>query len=183
MLDLFIIACLVFFLILVPLVRLVSKKGNSSPVLAKKTLLFQNYSPEMQEVLNAAIPKSILDKNAKNKSSEQSIEKKPSASLDNSFKSIVSKINSERTLSIFHDYSKCKSLLQDYTAGKFKKEVRLMLVAIEAGCPKEIEVSADPEITINKLISKLNVDYSIEKKSAKQIIELLYEVYNKGVSK
>ena len=94
------------------------------------------------------------------------------------FVAILQKIKAERGFSIFEDFPRCKSLLQDYTAGKHKKENRLLLMAIEAGCPGEIIRSNDPEITRKKLVNKLHDDFSMEYTGAEQVIALLYRVYN-----
>jgi hypothetical protein len=167
-----------------------------------------SYSFEMQTILNSASPQSVPVVPKKNKAStaqqkkststktteRKTPSKKPAgtkqkkpvqtpANINSSFLLILQKIKSERGFSIFQDYLKCKSLIQDYTAGEYKKETRQLLVAIEAGCPGEIIRSTDPEITTTKLINKLNEEYSLEKKASKQIIELLYKVYNEGEPK
>jgi hypothetical protein len=102
----------------------------------------------------------------------------PPLSMDTGFVSIVRKINSERGFSILENFAKCKSLLQDYTAGEYKKESRLLLLAIEAGCPSEIAHSTEPEITQKKLVNKLHDEFSVDKTASGQIITLLYGVYN-----
>jgi hypothetical protein len=102
----------------------------------------------------------------------------PQTSANADFVSIVKKICSERDFSVFEDFAKCKSLLQDYTAGNFKKESRLLLLAIEAGCPVEITRSTEPKITKSKLINKLHNEFAIETSTAEQVVNLLYAVYN-----
>ncbi|MCL2720597.1 MAG: hypothetical protein FWD47_04585 [Treponema sp.] len=106
-------------------------------------------------------------------------EDKPTANTLNSpFLTILQRMKAERGFSIFEDYSKCNSLLKDYTAGEFKKESRLLLLA-KAGCPGEIARSTEPEITKNKLINRLNDEYSMIKESAEQVVSWLYGVYVK----
>ena len=98
--------------------------------------------------------------------------------MDAAFVAILQKIKAGRSFSIFEDYAKCKSLLQDYTAGGYNKEKHLVLLAVEAGCPGEIIRSTDPEITKKKLVNKLHDDFSMEYTAAEQVITLLYRVYN-----
>ena len=101
-----------------------------------------------------------------------------SAENDELYYNIIKNIIDERGFSLFDDYSKCKSLLQDYTAGRYKKENRLLLVSIEAGCPGEIASSSEVDITRNILINKLHNDYSMDKNAAEKIINLLYKIKN-----
>ena len=100
--------------------------------------------------------------------------------MDPAFMAILQRINSERGFSIFENFAKCKSLLQDYTAGEYKKENRLLLLAIEAGCPGEIARSTEPEITQKRLISKLHNEFSMDQTAAEQIVTVLYEIYGEG---
>ncbi|MCL2720820.1 MAG: hypothetical protein FWD47_05725, partial [Treponema sp.] len=76
-------------------------------------------------------------------------------------------------------YTKCNSLLKDYSAGEYKKECRLLLLAIEAGCPGEIARSTEPEITKNKLLNRLHDEYLMDLAAAEQVVDWLYEVYEK----
>jgi hypothetical protein len=94
--------------------------------------------------------------------------------IDNAFVTILQKIVTERGFSIFENHTKCKSLLQDYTAGEYKRESRLLLLAIEAGCPGEIARSSEPEITRGKLINKLHNEFSMDINAAEQIVDVLY---------
>jgi hypothetical protein len=100
----------------------------------------------------------------------------PSSGVNTAFKYVIQKMVAGRGFYVFENYAKCKSLLQDYTAGEYKKESRLLLLAVEAGCPGEIIRSADPEITRKKLINRLHDEFSMEYTAAEQVIGLLYEV-------
>ena len=99
-------------------------------------------------------------------------------SIDSTFVDILNKIVEERGFSFLSDCSKCKSLLQDYTSGNYKKETRLLLLAIEAKCPNEILNTSEPDITMNKLINKLKNEYSVENNAAEMIVKLLFNLYN-----
>jgi len=102
--------------------------------------------------------------------------------LNSGFKNILDKMAADRGFSIFLDIPKCKSLLHDYAAGQYKKECRILLLAIEAGCTIEIANSIDPEITNKKLIEKLHEYFSLEYSVAEQIILFLYEVHKKVIN-
>jgi hypothetical protein len=99
------------------------------------------------------------------------------SAMDAAFVAILQKMAAERGFSVFENYAKCKSLLQDYTAGEYKKESRLLLLAIEAGCSGEIARSTEREITRKKLITKLHHEFSIDKIAVEQIVDLLYSIY------
>jgi len=97
--------------------------------------------------------------------------------IDSAFLTILQKIVAERGSSILENHAKCKSLLQDFTAGEYKKESHILLVAIQAGCPGEIARSNEPEITRGKLINKLHNEFSMDKIAVEQIVQLLYSIY------
>ena len=101
----------------------------------------------------------------------------PKPAMDAGFTAILQQIKAERGFSFFENLAKCKSLLQDFTAGQYKKESRLLLLAIEAGCPGEIARSTEPEITLKKLVSKLHEEYSMDQSAAERIVDLLYNMY------
>jgi hypothetical protein len=180
---------LILFLILKPIVsliiRIIRKKNNTD---LSSQFSSVNYTPEVQTILTTTIPQTsiIEDKNTINTVKEtidissESETSNVSNIIDNTYLSIILKIKNERGFSIFENYGKCKSLLQDYTAGNYKKECRLLLVAIEAGCASEISNSTEQEITSQKLIKKLQDDFSLSASSAEQIVVLLYNVYNEG---
>ena len=99
---------------------------------------------------------------------------------DNSFESIVTAIISERGIANLDNPVKCNGLLQDYAAGGFKREIRLMLQALEAGYHKELLNSAEPEITRPILVKKFQDEYSITKEAAEEIVGILAVVLKDG---
>jgi len=102
--------------------------------------------------------------------------------FDKDFIKILHKMAAERGFSVFMDIPKCKSLLHDFAAGKYKKECRLLLLAVESGCPVEIANSTDYEITKKKLTAKLHNFCSMEYSIAEQVILMLHEVHIKILS-
>jgi hypothetical protein len=96
--------------------------------------------------------------------------------MDPAFLAILRKIAAERGPAIFDSLPRCRALLQDYAGGGYKKESRLLLLAVEAGCPREIINSPEPDITRRRLINRLHEDYSLDLEAAETIITVLYTV-------
>ena len=58
--------------------------------------------------------------------------------MDSNFINILQKLVDEQEKSALTDARKCKAFLADYTKGEYKKECRLILIAVEAGMAKVI---------------------------------------------
>ncbi|GHT59749.1 hypothetical protein FACS1894109_16230 [Spirochaetia bacterium] len=130
------------------------------------------FNQEHQQTIYQNIPKDFVTHIP-----PSNIMKSPSI-INTAFVDILKTITDERGLVILENHSKCRALLQDYIQGEYKKESRLLLQAIESGCPGEIIRSQDVDITKQKLINKLCDEYSIDKEAAGDIINLLYTVIN-----
>ena len=89
------------------------------------------------------------------------------------FESILTKLITERGVAILDSPAKCNGLLQDYAAGGFKREIRLLMQALDAGAYKEIFQSDDPDIGTQKTIQKLQDEYAIAKKAAEETVMAL----------
>ena len=96
---------------------------------------------------------------------------------DNSFEAILNKIVSERGIVIFDNPAKCNGLLQDYANGGYKREIRLLLQALEAGAYKEIFNSDDPDLGAQKTIKKLQSEYAIAKDAAEATVTMLTALF------
>ena len=59
--------------------------------------------------------------------------------MDSNFINILQKLVDEQEKSALTDARKCKAFLADYTKGEYKKECRLILIAVEAGMAKVID--------------------------------------------
>ena len=59
--------------------------------------------------------------------------------MDSGFINILQKLVDEQGKSALTDAKKCKALLADYTKGEYKKECRLILIAVEAEMAKVID--------------------------------------------
>jgi len=60
---------------------------------------------------------------------------------DISFIDILKKFITEQGFSIFENQTKCNGLLKDYASGNFKREIRILQLAFEAGAYKEIYIN------------------------------------------
>jgi len=74
---------------------------------------------------------------------------------------------------IFSDFSKCKSLLLDHAKGEFKKEIRLLLQALELGCHTIILSSNDLNLTRMALIRQFQNEYFISEEISSALIDML----------
>ena len=59
--------------------------------------------------------------------------------MDNGFIDILKQLVKEQGSAALTDARKCKAFLADYTKGEYKKESRLILLAVEAGMSKVID--------------------------------------------
>jgi hypothetical protein len=59
--------------------------------------------------------------------------------MDNGFIDILKKLVKEQGRAALTDAKKCKAFLADYTKNEYKKECRLILIAVEAGMSKVID--------------------------------------------
>jgi formylglycine-generating enzyme required for sulfatase activity len=95
---------------------------------------------------------------------------------DNSFEDILTKIISERGIAVLDNPAKCNGLLQDYANGGYKREIRLLLQALEAGYHKLLLDSAEPEITVPMLVKKFHDENGISREVAEGIISVLAKI-------
>lgn len=100
------------------------------------------------------------------------------AAIDQAFFAIVQRISAERGAGVLENVRLCRGLLQDYAGGGYKKESRLFLQALEAGCAVEILRDQDPDITRPRLIHKLHEDFYINREAAEAVVHLLYTLIN-----
>ena len=77
---------------------------------------------------------------------------------------------------IFNDISKCKSLLLDHAKGEFKKEIRLLLQALELNIHKTILKSNDLNLTRISLVKQIQTEYYISEEVAASLIDLLLSI-------
>ncbi|MDR3341951.1 MAG: formylglycine-generating enzyme family protein [Treponema sp.] len=76
-------------------------------------------------------------------------------------------------IAAFDKQARYKALLSDYAKGVFKKERRLLLQVLEAGCHRKILESQELPITRKILIRDLQDDYYITQGAAEDVVDLL----------
>ena len=96
------------------------------------------------------------------------------------FESILTKLIAERGVAILDSPAKCNGLLQDYAAGGFKREIRLLMQALDAGYHKDLLNSGDPEITRAILVKKFQDEYGTAKEVAKEMVHVFAKVLEDG---
>jgi hypothetical protein len=80
---------------------------------------------------------------------------------------------------ILNNLSKCKSLLLDHAKGEYKKEIRLLLQALEINCHTTILKSNDLNFTRISLINQLKNEFFISEEVSTELINLLlFELKN-----
>ena len=89
------------------------------------------------------------------------------------FNEILSTLVSDRGIAVFQDPAKCRALLYDYAGSGFKREIRLLLQALEAGAYKELFLTTETIFGIKKMIRKLQEDYAIAADAAEETVMLL----------
>ena len=96
--------------------------------------------------------------------------------IDKQFKIFLHKFIKLHNIEVFNDIPKCKSFLLDYAKGEYKKEIRLLLQALEINCHNAIKKSNDLNITRISLINQLQSEYFISEEIAVSLIDLLLSV-------
>ncbi|MDR3171457.1 MAG: hypothetical protein LBU17_07500 [Treponema sp.] len=87
--------------------------------------------------------------------------------MDTAFQEIITHIMTDYGIAVFNQV-RYKALLLDYAKGEFKKERRLLLQVLEAGCHRKIRESRELPITRNILVRDLQDDYYITQSDWKQ---------------
>jgi formylglycine-generating enzyme required for sulfatase activity len=93
--------------------------------------------------------------------------------MDKQFISFMDSFVKQYHSGIFDDIPKCKSLLLDHAKGEYKKEIRLVLQALELGCHTAILKSKDVHLTRLSLIKQIRDEYFINEEIASSLIDLL----------
>ncbi|MDR2494233.1 MAG: SUMF1/EgtB/PvdO family nonheme iron enzyme [Spirochaetaceae bacterium] len=91
-------------------------------------------------------------------------------------RTILSRLIKERGIGILDNPKRCKAFLHDYAKGAFKRENRILLLSLEAGCHRTLLRSPEPEKTIPRLIEKLQEEYGITYAYARETVVLLEQV-------
>jgi uncharacterized protein YraI len=93
--------------------------------------------------------------------------------MEKAFIDILKQIVKEQTNAAFTDAKKCKAFLADYTKNEYKKESRLILIAVDAGMAKSINDADDLEACKKTQIRDLDDDYALDTDVAEDIVNTL----------
>jgi len=93
--------------------------------------------------------------------------------MDKQFEQFIHSFIKQYKTDIFNNISKCKSLLLDNAKGEYKKEIRLLLQALEIGFYSSIINSTDLNLTRMTLIKQFQEEYYISEEVAISLIDLL----------
>jgi ankyrin repeat protein len=93
--------------------------------------------------------------------------------MDNGFIDILKQLVKEQGNAALTDTKKCKAFLADYTKNEYKKEIRLIVQAVEAGVAKTID-GADDLVACKKVqIRDLKENYGLDSTVAMDIVNAL----------
>ena len=93
--------------------------------------------------------------------------------MDQGFVNILKKIVKEQGNSALFDPRQSKALLTDYTKNEYKREVRFILIAVEAGMAKAIDGADNLEACKKAQIRDLDDEYALDTDTAQDIINTL----------
>jgi ribosomal protein L40E len=93
--------------------------------------------------------------------------------MNEEFITLCREIVKEKGKDILNDQKLVKALLMDYSQGKYKNEINLLLKTIELGYPREIDEADDIDIIRLSLSRRLTEENYIIDKIAISIISLL----------
>ena len=96
--------------------------------------------------------------------------------MEQSFIAILKTMIEEQGKEALLNTSRCKALLADYTKNEYKKESRLLLLALEAGVQKAIDTTDNIEICKKLQVRILCDEYFLAEESAADVVDMLATV-------
>jgi hypothetical protein len=93
--------------------------------------------------------------------------------MNDPFALLVKTVVDNHGAAVFDNRSRCKSLLDDYARGEFKKEIRLFTQIVDTGYAAKLRDSKEPDIIRLQLIRHLQDDYFIAPETARNMSDIL----------
>ena len=93
--------------------------------------------------------------------------------MDSGFINILKQLVAEQGNAALTDAKTCKAFLKDYAKGEYKKEIRLILQAVEAGMARVIDGADELEPCKKALIRDLEEDHDLKSETAAGIVNAL----------
>jgi hypothetical protein len=148
----------------------------------KKKLYANNYAYNEEETLNEknTAEKIITQRKLHNEIIFNDQENNNKIDLEISFFDVLYKTVEVEGIVIFDNIRRCKAILLDNAKGHYKKEIRLLIIALEEGCHKMIINSEDIEITERVLVQQLRNNCLLDQDAAKFIILMLIKLLEKN---
>ncbi|MDR0562256.1 MAG: SUMF1/EgtB/PvdO family nonheme iron enzyme [Spirochaetaceae bacterium] len=92
------------------------------------------------------------------------------------FHSLLTRFIKETGIEILDRPEQCKEALRQYAKDGYKREIRLFAIGLEAGCHQEFLKSAEPELTKQMLVKKLEDDFGVSSAYAEETVNLIRSV-------
>ncbi|MDR2517794.1 MAG: SUMF1/EgtB/PvdO family nonheme iron enzyme, partial [Spirochaetaceae bacterium] len=100
--------------------------------------------------------------------------------MNTAFQNILIQMVKGHGIGILDNAPRCKALLETYTKGACKRESRLFLISLEAGCHQEILSAEEHQSQVRAgLIQKLQDEYGIKPAFAEETVLLVGDVIEK----
>jgi formylglycine-generating enzyme required for sulfatase activity len=93
--------------------------------------------------------------------------------VQKTFQDMLNRLVQERSVGVLENRAVCKALLGDYAKGKFKREIRLFLQCLSAGCHRKLLADSASAETRRVLAQSLQDQYGAEKQIAEETITAL----------
>jgi len=93
--------------------------------------------------------------------------------MDQGFITILQQLIAEQGKEAFLTPSKCKALLADYAKGEYKKEIHLLLLALDAGASKAIAAAEELELCKKQQARILQEERFLTAEAAADIVDTL----------
>ena len=160
------------------------ESGNKTIYGNNNELFFiPNYTDEQQETIinNFKVTQTNSNKNI-SKQSNIYIDKDESLNdslFDMEVVNILNKLLDDFGVSVVEDRNRFNSILSDYSKGKYKGEIHLLNIAIDAGVINEIKINGNNfDVIKSRYMQKLKNDYGLIDNQAKFTIETWYSLLN-----
>ena len=93
--------------------------------------------------------------------------------MEAGFAAVLQKLAAEQGREVLLDAARCKVFLPDYIGNEYKKESRLLLLALDAGAQKAIDSAQDILLCRNQQIKVLQEEYSLTEERAADVVDTL----------
>jgi formylglycine-generating enzyme required for sulfatase activity len=97
--------------------------------------------------------------------------------MEENFQELIQRIIREQGRWILERPAQCRGLLSDYAKGRYKREIRLLLIALE-GCYQGVRDSRDLAGDMPRFFRALTEGYGVSSAEAEEAVNLLLEIFD-----